>query len=126
MNINKQSPAFKGAFSVRIPYIGNNTRRMKALTKYTYKIFDDMGARVVQTKVNSGSEVFTTRRMPVASTINAIVPDKNDSFTISRLNRTVANKEKLKNEAAVVNYTNSVGDNFPDDKIAGEVLSLLW
>jgi hypothetical protein len=85
-----------------------------------------MGARVVQTKVNSGSEVFTTRRMPVASTINAIVPDKNDSFTISRLNRTVANKEKLKNEAAVVNYTNSVGDNFPDDKIAGEVLSLLW
>lgn len=92
----KQSPAFGAAFSVRIPCTGANKRRMEALTKLTYKIFDHGGARVVQTKVNSGDATYTTKRMSVARTINAIIPDDNDSFVLSRLNKNSSKQRKAK------------------------------
>lgn len=126
MNINKQSPAFKGAFSIRMPYIGNNKNRVKAITKLTYRIFDDAGARVIITKVDDSRKEYTTGKMSFARIISAIIPDQNDGFVLSRLIKTIANKKKLNNQAAVVNYTSSVGNNFTDNKIAGEVLSLLW
>jgi hypothetical protein len=126
MDVKNQSPAFKGAFCVRIPYIGDSTRRIKALTKLTYKIFDDAGARVVLSQVKAGDSRHTTTRVPAASVIKAVVPDDNDVQALERFKKTVANAKKLKKEFATVHYRSDVGDNFPDNEKAGEVLSLLW